>query len=806
MATSKASPRDQDSAARRERAVQVVFRTLLASKLPMDRHALAQVVAEDVAADYNIKIDAATAEALADHALERTRADGRAVVAFMIGPVPFYSTPADRIGGGRQREALRVVRDVVFDELEHGPHTAAMLEQDVRTKAPRWIADEGQVAQQVGAVLEMGMRVGVIVQDSRGYLFAEDAAPPLPPPRRNDLPGAKKSSPPAMTAKPKKTAPKSKTSATPSKAAKKAKPRTAVAKKHPAKKHSAKKTSKTRRTARPSLRLGTKIERAKGLDADAARKAAESKLADDPGHYDKIAAALETDRVKRRLEAVVDRVASRARALAETHAARRQRHFDRLAALARRRPTPTNKAQIKAVRAQLAADDRAHQVRLRELSRSGACPPMPRSKCRDSCGLKLEGSFCAKDAPLLLPSPDGAPRKVKARYCLTEAAHLVASHDPISWVPRPDYPRDTQERRYESDPHEQLKIVRISEQLRPEVIVSGSAGALEGPPVVTREGLVAGGNGRTMGIQRAYRTGRGDVFRDYLRAHATTFGLRAEDVDAYQQPIVVRVVDVDRAALPRLVRDLNLSTTQALDPLAEAVSAARVLPPSALQALADGLGEDEELSEYLGSTRSKPLVQALEAGGIVTSANRSRLLDPKGLLSEDGRRLVVQQLAAALVADAGVLEQLGGQVRQALARSAPWWLAAGATAGYDVRAAMLKAARDLIDMRRADLTLSQWRRTLGMFEKPKTEGDPLAELLLEVLDEAGGRPIVFSKVARAYRRIAAAVGSTPLLLAADPLEEMIVAAQASGRAPTAVVALQAAAESVGVLRPARRAA
>ena len=126
-----------------------------------------------------------------------------------------------------------------------------------------------------------------------------------------------------------------------------------------------------------------------------------------------------------------------------------------------------------------------------------------------------------------------------------------------------------------------MKIVRISEHMRPEIIVSGTAGALEGPPVVDRRGIVAGGNGRTMGIQRAYRIGRGDTFKNYLRDHAKLFGLRAEDINGLEDPIVVRVVDVSAAALPRLVRDLNQSTTQSMDPLAEAVSAARVMPASA---------------------------------------------------------------------------------------------------------------------------------------------------------------------------------------------------------------------------------
>lgn len=299
-----------------------------------------------------------------------------------------------------------------------------------------------------------------------------------------------------------------------------------------------------------------------------------------------------------------------------------------------------------------------------------------------------------------------------------------------------------------------------------------------------------------MGIQRAYRIGKGDVFRHYLRQNASIFGLRPEDIDAYKEPIVVRVVDVVDGALPRLVRDLNQSTTQSMDATAEAVSAARVMPAAALEAIANGLGEDEDLSEFLASNRSKPLIAALTSSGVITSANRGRLLNHQGLLSEDGRRLVIAQLAAALVQDAATLEDLG-QLRQSLARSAPWWLAASATGNYDVRRAFTKAAKDLRDVRRSGMTLATWHRQSGLFSKPHTDGDPLAQAALELMDAVGSKPVIFSKIARRYRQLASALGSAPLLLAADDLDQMTIDAQNSGRLPPPEVALKAAAAAAG---------
>jgi hypothetical protein len=95
-----------------------------------------------------------------------------------------------------------------------------------------------------------------------------------------------------------------------------------------------------------------------------------------------------------------------------------------------------------------------------------------------------------------------------ARYCLTSADRLIPSHDARrGFVKRDDYPTDVQEREYHRDKAEQIKVLSTAQNLIPELIFNGAPGAIDGLPVVTPQGVVLGGNGRTQALQLHYSQG-----------------------------------------------------------------------------------------------------------------------------------------------------------------------------------------------------------------------------------------------------------------------------------------------------------
>ena len=389
--------------------------------------------------------------------------------------------------------------------------------------------------------------------------------------------------------------------------------------------------------------------------------------------------------------------------------------------------------------------------------RGAACPTDHRA-----CSLGLDGGVCGLPAALVLAAAQGAPVPRLARFCLLPAERLIPSHDPLrGFRPRPEYPSGVQERDYQRDKAEQLKVHGIAQNLIPELVFNGAPGAIDGLPVVTHEGFVLGGNGRSMALQLHYANG-GLAAADYLRDHAAQFGFSRAQIESVQTPVVVRTIETShppsRAELRELVRLLNIPLTQTLDLRSETVAEAQRLSGDALDVLAVALASpDATLRDYLSSRDSRTFAGALRRAGILTDNNAKRLLTADGF-SEDGKIFVERLLTAALIPDAVLLDAAGGQLLGTLARSAPWLLsAATAGEGWDLRPALRAAVADYVELRAAGMpSVSAYLRQSRIDGPPHVEGTPRAVELLELLHEVSGKPLAFARFARRYAEIAQA--------------------------------------------------
>lgn len=395
----------------------------------------------------------------------------------------------------------------------------------------------------------------------------------------------------------------------------------------------------------------------------------------------------------------------------------------------------------------------------RRTAQGATCPPD-----QAGCALGLLGGVCGLPAPLVLASTRGAPVPRAARFCLTSADRLIPSHDARrGFAARADYPPQVQEREYHREKAEQFKVISTAQSLIPELIFNGAPGAIDGLPVVSKEGIVLGGNGRTQAIQLHYSQG-GQVPRDYLLGHSAQFGFTREQIAATPSPVVVRVVELSdlgstefRRQAQELVRLLNVPLTQALSAKAEAVAESRRLTDEVLEILSVALTDPETtLADYLGSRASRPFFSALERAGIVTARTADRLWSGDGF-TDEGRRFVERLLTAAVLPDPALLDRLGSGTVATLAAAAPWILSAATSGGaWDLREPLRKAARDLADLRTADATsVDSFLRQSGIFGKPQSLADSTAEKLLHLLYSLSNKPNKFRAAIRRFASIAA---------------------------------------------------
>jgi hypothetical protein len=247
----------------------------------------------------------------------------------------------------------------------------------------------------------------------------------------------------------------------------------------------------------------------------------------------------------------------------------------------------------------------------------------------------------------------GENRDYEVEYRVVEAADLVQSHDPEGFRPEARYPAEVQPRNYQT-PAEQGKVVQAASNLEPLKVITEDLGPENGPPVVTEDGVVLAGNGRTMALKRAMALNP-EKYAGYveaLKSQAEKFGLRPEQVEGFKQPVLVRVAQgLPRGEEAGFANRANQVGTAALDPISEAISTAEKFGTVALEGLK--LGPETSLRDAMAQPATLVrFVDALRRSGALRPENQGPILgrdpdNPKGVrLTEVGKDLVENALLA----------------------------------------------------------------------------------------------------------------------------------------------------------------
>ena len=161
--------------------------------------------------------------------------------------------------------------------------------------------------------------------------------------------------------------------------------------------------------------------------------------------------------------------------------------------------------------------------------------------------------------------------KVQSKYSLVEASDLTTSHTIQGHINRA-YPQEIQPRERERL-SSQMQMANIMNDIRPEQL-GHSANAADGAPIVGKDGAVESGNGRTIALSEAYKRGLADKYKTWLKGEAEHFGLKPEDVEGMQQPVLVRLRDENDSNTDRaeFAREANQSSNLGSSPAEQAWS------------------------------------------------------------------------------------------------------------------------------------------------------------------------------------------------------------------------------------------
>lgn len=318
-------------------------------------------------------------------------------------------------------------------------------------------------------------------------------------------------------------------------------------------------------------------------------------------------------------------------------------------------------------------------------------------------------------------------RETPVRFALVEAADLITSHDDDLFR-NVEYPEALQPRQRDRA-GAQARNRALEAELNPRRLI-GDVGAETGAPIISADGVVESGNGRTIALRRSAANGSGAYGR--YRAELEAQGL---DLSGMETPVLVRVRQEALSAQERvrLTREMNAEATEAYSPSERALTDAEALDDALLDMIdgpdLNGAGNRRFVRGFLGRVAGDDL---------------NRMTTGDGRLSEAGLDRISAAMVARAYGDRGLVEALFEAtdssikaIGRALAAAAPEWAAMRAAvargevpAALDPTEALTAAVNFVRHVRQRganlaetmDLTIGQYDAFSGAAMTPQTEG------------------------------------------------------------------------------------
>lgn len=347
--------------------------------------------------------------------------------------------------------------------------------------------------------------------------------------------------------------------------------------------------------------------------------------------------------------------------------------------------------------------------------------------------------------------------EVPVRFAVVELRDLKTSHDD-DLFPVADYPGQLQPRD-RTRAGSQAANFELERDLNPSLLMRDKA-ASGGAPIVSPDGVVESGNGRTIALRRSAQTGT-EAWGRYT-AELERQGI---DVSGFDRPVLVRMrsepmTGADRA---ELARSLNEAPTEAFSPAEQARGDARRVDADLI-----GLIEGDDVFAAANRPFLRGFVQRVAPG------DANALTDARGVISTSGRARVQAALVQAAYGDdaltAALFETTDAGMRgvgQALADAAPAWakMRAEAPAEMDLTPALTSAVALMREARAGRMSMGELLETrlgqMGLFGGEAITPETEALIRLMYRDEGLTKPRGSERIADALRTYARGAAETP---------------------------------------------
>lgn len=268
----------------------------------------------------------------------------------------------------------------------------------------------------------------------------------------------------------------------------------------------------------------------------------------------------------------------------------------------------------------------------------------------------FQNTFIVLGEDTTIEMPDGETRD--ATFAVVEMDDILASHDENSFNDTDGYPSqngmNANPRNYKTDAVAMDKVNRDANNLKPSIVISDSATPETGVPIITTDGIVVSGNGRTMAIKLSQRIApeKYAEYRNNLEKRAAKFGVDPAEVKKMRNPVLVKMDTKIKEYSIKELDAYNQKAQKGESPVDKAIKRAGII--TANQRLKDGIlriiAGYNTMSELFDNKADRSaIIDLFEANGIITAQERSEYVGANKELTEDGKDLVNDVLIATII-------------------------------------------------------------------------------------------------------------------------------------------------------------
>ena len=244
--------------------------------------------------------------------------------------------------------------------------------------------------------------------------------------------------------------------------------------------------------------------------------------------------------------------------------------------------------------------------------------------------------------------PDGET-KIKGHYEIVPAESLTPSHDVNNDYKKSEgFPTDAEGRTVNDRDYEHDKA---AQQNTDQIARKYNGMAIEQVPVVSDEGIVYDGNGRTMAGQKAAKDGTDGEYINDLLENAENFGFTREQIEqsGIEHPRLVMVTDerlpYDAATFAKFNR--NEKKTQSNTE--QAVAKSKTLTSDEIGAVVAEIDGNGSLDAFFNNSKAiNDLIKTLVSKGIIGQNEVAQMMESPERLSAQGREFVKNLLLGSI--------------------------------------------------------------------------------------------------------------------------------------------------------------